>query len=100
VSSELQCILNEVFDERSLLKFVRALVADRMKSLEQEKETPSSPYGPDAGGSENTTIEGFLKAAAAWAETTKFGITQESALVTNPWRRFAIFLYCGKIYEC
>jgi hypothetical protein len=99
VSSQPQNILNEVSDERSLLKFVKALIDDRVQSLKQEKETPSSPCGPDAGGWENITIEGFLEAAATWAEETNFGITQESSLVFNPWRRFAVFLYCGKIFE-
>ncbi|MCJ8273617.1 MAG: hypothetical protein MJK04_29985 [Psychrosphaera sp.] len=28
-----------------------------------------------------------------------FGLAGEPELVNNPWKQFAVFLYCGKIYE-
>ena len=49
------------------------------------------------GGWENSTMEDFLESATAWAESTNFGENQ--GLSGNPWRQFAAFLYCGKIYE-
>ena len=91
-------LLDKVDSEESLLVFIAALVQDRREAVIAEKENPSSPYGPDAGGWENTTIESFLEAAAAWAESTQFGLKQGLS-PDNPWRRFAAFLYCGKIYE-
>jgi glycine C-acetyltransferase len=44
------------------------------------------------------TIEAFLGAASSWAESTNVGLTQ-GLDPANPWKRFAVFLYCGKIYE-
>ena len=90
--------LDDVKDQESLLRFVHALVKDREEAVISEKKSPSSPYGPDAGGWENITIEQFLESAAAWAESTKFGETQGLS-PTNPWKQFGVFLYCGKIYE-
>ena len=94
----LHSLLGTVNSERSLLNFINALVKDREGAVSAEKENPSSPYGPDAGGWENTSIEAYLESAAAWAESTNFGLTQ-GLPPDNPWRRFAAFLYCGKIYE-
>ncbi|MGY3451338.1 DUF7660 family protein [Bradyrhizobium sp. USDA 4353] len=87
-----------VTDANSFLAFVHALVADRVSAVESEKVQPSSPWGPDAGGWENTRIETYLEAAAAWAASTDFGIAQGIA-ADNLWRRFAQFLFIGKIYE-
>ena len=91
-------LLAVVNSERSLLDFVEALVRDRQNAVIAEKQNPTSPYSADAGGWENTSIEDFLEAAAAWAESTNFGLSQGHQ-PDNPWRRFAAFLYCGKIYE-
>jgi hypothetical protein len=77
---------------------VRELVVDRKASVEAETRTPSSQYGPDAGGWENTMVDRFLEAAVAWAKDSEFGRTQGLADAT-PWRVFANFSYCGKIYE-
>ena len=87
-----------VCDEKSFLEFVNALIDDRVSAVKAEREKPSSPYGPDAGGWENTSIEDFLAAAAAWAESSNFGLNQGLA-ASNTWQRFATFLYVGKIYE-
>jgi hypothetical protein len=51
------------------------------------------------GGWQNGTIEQFLEAALSWAEDTGFGRTQGLADNVVPWRRLAVFLYTGKIYE-
>jgi hypothetical protein len=89
---------NNVCDQSSFLAFVRALVADREDEVAKERAKPSSPYGPGANGWENGTIEAFLDAAASWAEASEFG-KKQGLPEGNPWRQFAIFLYCGKIYE-
>jgi len=91
-------LLEDVKDIESFLVFARALAADRTASVAQEKKNPSSPYGANANGWENTTIESFLESAIAWAEDSDFGVTQGLSL-SNPWKQFAVFLYCGKIYE-
>lgn len=89
---------DSVSDQASFFAFVRALIADRCAAVVSERENPRSPYGPDAGGWESTSIEGFLEAALAWAEDSEMGTTQ--GLPHEPsWRTFAAFLYCGKIYE-
>ena len=87
-----------VTDAASLLAFARALAADRTASVARERVAPSSPYGPDAGGWENTTIEAFLESAIAWAEDSGFGVRQGLS-PSNPWGQFAAFLHGGKIYE-
>ena len=90
-------LLEVVKDLESFLVFARALAADRAASVAHEKENLSSPYGSDANDWENTTIESFLEGAIAWAEASDFGITQGLSL-SNPWKQFAVFLYCGKNY--
>ncbi len=91
-------LLEKVEDAPSFLAFARALAADRSRAAGEEKAAPRSLYGPDAGGWENTSIESFLDAAISWAEDSDFGLAQGLS-PANPWRQFAVFLYCGKIYE-
>lgn len=91
-------LLEQVKDIETFLVFARALAADRAASAAQEKGSPSSPYAPEANGWENATIESFLESAIAWAEASDFGLTQGLSS-SNPWQQFAVFLYCGKIYE-
>ncbi|WP_257169097.1 hypothetical protein [Bradyrhizobium sp. SRS-191] len=90
--------LEAVTDASSFLAFVSALVADREAAVQREKAEPSSTWEPDAGGWENIRIETYLEAAAAWAESTDFGVDQGLA-ANNLWRRFAEFLSAGKSYE-
>jgi len=94
----LNVLLERVDSEESFLAFITALAKDRRDAVVAEKDNPSSPYGPDAGGWENTSIEDFLEAATAWAEVTNFGLAQ-GLVPDNPWKRFAVFLYSGKFYE-
>ena len=91
-------LLDLVIDEATFLAFVRALREDKAAEDEKERESPSSPYGAGVNGWENQTIETFLGAASAWAEATNVGLTQ-GLDAANPWKRFALFLYCGKVYE-
>jgi hypothetical protein len=86
-----------VIGEESFLAFVRALEADRrLAAAAEERE----PHGYDAPrGWQNSTIEQFLESALAWAADSKFGRNQDLGEGVSPWRRLAVFLYCGKIYE-
>lgn len=90
--------LDLVKDEKTFLKFVSELKMNRENSIEKERQKPSRPYAPHALGWENISIESFLDGAISWAEDTDFGKSQG---LSNdlPWKKFAVFLYCGKIYE-
>lgn len=95
---QLHDALDSVTDAASFLAFVRLLVADRIDDVQKDADRPSQPFGPGANGWENGTIEDFLGAAVSWAEATNIGLSQGLA-PDNPWKRFAVFLYSGKIYE-
>lgn len=90
-------LLETVVDEATFLTFVEALIRDRLASIDAGRDEGRTASIADEQW-ENTTIEGFLEAAAAWATTTRFGATQNLEGV-GPWRKFATFLYLGKIYE-
>lgn len=92
--------LNAVVDEATFLAFVRALAGDRRASVEADKARPASPHerGALLIRWENQTIEDFLEGAIGWAEDTELGESQGLG-EASPWKRFAVFLYCGKIYE-
>jgi hypothetical protein len=79
-----------VTDEASFLRFVAALRADR--------EAAAVPSGANSRDWENDTIEDFLRAAQSWAEDSDFG-RRVQLVDVSPWKRFAAFLYSGKIYE-
>jgi hypothetical protein len=98
MDNDLLELLDDVRDEATFLTFARALAQDRVRAVDAEKLLPSSPYGPDAGGWENVSIEDFLESASAWAEDSEFGRRQGLAAATS-WRLFANFLYAGKFYE-
>ena len=86
--------LERVDGPESFLKFVQLLIEDR----EREIGKPIDLCGRGANGWENHTIEDFLEAAAAWAKDSDFGARQGMS-DESPWKRFAAFLWCGKIYE-
>ena len=89
--------LKEVKDEKSFLEFARALQADKEDENKKEKIKASNPYDSGRNGWENSTIEGFLESAIVWAEDSDFGEHFEAN--ANLWKKFAMFLYGGKIYE-
>jgi hypothetical protein len=94
---ELHDYLDHVVDRASFLRFVKALIDDRLAEQATEKQKPSSPWGPGANGWENGTIQDFLEAAVGWAEDSH---GRNGGLPEQPsWKAFATFLYCGKIYE-
>jgi len=94
---ELDEYLEKVKDKETFLEFVRALQADKEDEDRKEKENPSNPYSHGWNGWENNTIDGFLESAIAWAEDSNFGDNIEKT--ENLWKKFALFLYGGKIYE-
>mgnify|MGYP001581993803 CR=1 FL=1 len=75
--------LEGVTDEATFLAFVQALIVDRRGNAEHW---------------ENESIEDFLEGVSAWAEDSGFG-SQQGLLLASPWRKFATFLFSGKIYE-
>jgi hypothetical protein len=95
---ELFAVLESVHDEETFLQFLLALRDDREASVAQEEASPSSPYGPDAGGWENTTIELFLDTAVRWARDSVNG-NPFYKRPQNPWRRCADILFGAKGYE-
>jgi hypothetical protein len=80
-------LLAAVTDQASFLAHVRALKTER------EQGVPSL-----RAEWQNDTIESFLGAAIAWAEDSRFGAAQ-GLRDENLWKKFAVFLNCGKIYE-
>jgi hypothetical protein len=86
--------LEEVKDEKTFLAFVKALLEDRIP-CEGKKSNEAGFVGDWA----NNSIADFLEAAVAWAEDSDFGVSQDQELAQNKWKQFAVFLYCGKIYE-
>lgn len=89
-----------VRDETSFLEFILELAKDRLDEYQNEELNPSSPYGPDANGWENGTIEAFLGAAYSWGKSSKSGLPLAGYQPpSNPWTRAAQILYMGKIYE-
>lgn len=103
VSMKLYELADKVNDEKSFLEFVSALIKDREKAVLLETKEPSSPYGPDAGGWENTSIEHYLESASAWAEDSNFGRNMSSPEDeihnVSEWRRITAFLLAGRTYE-
>lgn len=83
---DLQPLLHQVHDPQTFLRFARALMADKTACSSDDTDW------------QNVTVEGFLESAIAWAEDSDFGISQ-GLPPSNPWQQFAVFLYCGKIYE-
>ena len=91
-------LLEKVTDQETFLRFVRALIGDRLDEEEKEPIQPSSSWGPGANGWQNGSIAAFLDAATRWAVDTEMG--ERQGLPPGPsWKKFAVFLYHGKIYE-
>lgn len=98
MTDDLRELADSVNDERSFVRFLRALGADWSDEMTQESAGPRSSYGAGLNGWESQTIGAFLEQAAAWAEDSQDGFVGY-ALPSNPWRRCAHILLMGKIYE-
>lgn len=84
---ELAELLEDVVDAASFLKFAEQLRGERGSASRVEMEAEW----------ESMTAPQFLEGSISWARTTQFGASQ-GLDAENPWRLFAVFLYCGRIY--
>ena len=81
-------------DREAFIAFIRELQTDLDSSQRAEKVSPSSPYGPKAGGWENADLPSFLDAMASWIED------MGDRIPTSPtWETFHDILSAAKIYE-
>lgn len=108
---KLDAALARVCDEVTFCEFLRALAEDWFREQEIEKETPGGAYGSGALGWENGTPGAFLDAASRWCEDSRANPSRPDASgrdaagspcadnETGIWRRAAIILLMGKIYE-
>ena len=97
-SEKLQQLLDEVRDEPTFLRFIKALSDDWFEDRTKEERNPSSPYVPTINGWENGTIGDYLESAHAWGKTW-LDRPEENERGESPWRRAAAILYAGKYYE-
>jgi hypothetical protein len=74
------------------------MALDRQDEQQKELARPSSPYSAGANGWENCSIEAFLEAAAAWAESTSRTNNLEPE-AADVWRRAAMIVVAGAFYE-
>ncbi len=95
----LQEHLDNVQDKRSFEAFIAALIEDRKIAAKLENENPDYVRRGPANEWQNSTVEDFLGGALAWLEDSEHEVVNESSLRYNHWKFFAVFLYCGKIYE-
>ena len=91
-------LLAAVADQSSFLAFARALKTDRERAVKAASDPSAGAAEPVVEAWQNDTIESFLGAAIAWAEDSRFGASQ-GLKHDNPWKKFALFLQCGKMYE-
>ncbi|XLP07750.1 hypothetical protein ACI7YQ_02520 [Alteromonas marina] len=87
-------LIEHVNDQESFLAFAKALEEDKRDETKKEIYEPSSPYSHGANGWQNSSIEDFLESAIAFAEDSVTWQTEN-----NMWKKFALFLVGGKIYE-
>ena len=85
---------DRVNSKETFLAFVEQLRADWEASRETERNSPSSPYGPNARGWENPDLGRFLEAMQRWTED--MGDRVPSA---PDWHTFARMLAAAKVYE-
>jgi hypothetical protein len=96
----LETALDSVGDEETFLQFLLALRDHREASIAQERQIPSSPFGPHALGWQNTTIERYFYTAVRWARASSQGLPlTDYKPPSNPWRRCADILYAAISYE-
>ena len=94
MKTDLHDLLENVCDEESFFIFVSALQADKEDESAKDKANPSNPYSHGYNGWQNSTIEGYLESAIAFTEDSQPWNAEQ-----NLWKKFALFLYGGKIYE-
>lgn len=80
--NRLEILLDNVIDEESFMKFIRALHDDSVKMRNEW---------------ENLNVSNYFESCIAWVEDTRKN--PKYAYDINPWKRCATILYVGKIYE-
>jgi hypothetical protein len=95
----LQEYLDNVQNRRSFEAFVKALIEDRKIAAKLENKNPDYGSLGTANDWQNWTIEDYLESALSWLEDSQSDIINDSSPQSNHWKFFAVFLYCGKIYE-
>lgn len=83
--------LQAVCDEETFCAFLNVLAVDWLTEQEIERDIPGPKYRAGALGWENGTIGDFLGAASV-------GLSDRSD-ETNIWKRAALIIWLGKIYE-
>ena len=91
---ELIDLLESVKDRETFFDFANALLSDKEDEARKEKESPTIYSDKGHNGWVNNNIEGFLDSAIAFTEDNSSWIDEP-----NLWKKFALFLYGGKIYE-
>lgn len=91
---ELDKLLEKVNDEQSFIEFAKALQADKEDEEFKVKANPANPYSQGCYGWESNTINQFLDSAIAYTQDNTAWKKE-----TNLWKKFAYFLYGGKVYE-
>ena len=87
-------LLESVKDRETFFDFANALLSDKEDEARKEKESPTIYSDKGHNGWVNNNIEGFLDSAIAFTEDNSSWIDEP-----NLWKKFALFLYGGKIYE-
>jgi len=87
-----------VADEQAFIRLLQLMARDRQDEQQKESARPSPTYSAGANGWQNGSIEGFLDAAAAWAEATS-RTTNVGAEASDAWRRAAMIIVAGAFYE-
>jgi hypothetical protein len=93
---ELHELLEDVKDRETFVNFVKALIQNCREADELTQQNPEKFQWSGALGWENGSIDTYLDAALACFEGGKSHQDKPEEIT---WKRFAEFLYGGKIYE-
>lgn len=91
---ELSDLLEKVKDKESFFIFANELLADKEDEVKRGNLSSAAYLDKGLNGWVNNTIEGFLESAIAFAEDNNSWLDEP-----NHWKKLALFLYGGKIYE-
>lgn len=93
---ELHELLEDVNDRDTFVRFVKALIQNRREADELTRQNPEKFQWSGVLDWENGSIDTYLDAALACFEDGKRHDEKPEEIT---WKRFAEFLYGGKIYE-
>ncbi|ACG73326.1 conserved hypothetical protein [Anaeromyxobacter sp. K] len=93
MAEQLDELLEQVCDEASFLRFVRALGDDFAAGRVEDGRNPQLYWGSvGPRGWKHLTVDAFLHSAATSGETS----ARQQPAAANPWRRCAEMLHAGK----